>query len=121
MARQRGREYRFVEVNDENQRATDLTKVDDEVVENLDVHNLFCERDLSNMNNLANRAAAKGMRDDMTLYQSNITTIEKETKLIAKLLDEEERVWFESQKEITKRKLAEKQARGVSSFSREIS
>lgn len=42
------------------------------------------------------------MRDDMTLYQSDASIIEKETKSIAKLMDEEEQQWFQSQKEITK-------------------
>ena len=51
------------------------------------------------------------MRDDMTLYQSDTSIIEKETKSIAKLMDEEEQQWFQSQKEIKKLKLAEKQAK----------
>ena len=101
-------------------------KVPDEIVENLPDHNLFCERDLSHMDKLAIRSAAcsnrnfsgKWMCDDMALYQSNITTIEKEMKSIAKLMDEEEKGWFESQKEITKRKLAKKQGKGVSSRER---
>lgn len=62
------------------------------------------------MGKLAVRAAAcsnrnfKGtsMRDDMTLYQSDTSIIEQETKSIAKLMDEEEQQWFQSQKEITK-------------------
>ena len=33
---------------------------------------------------------AKSMRDDVTLYQSDISIIEKETKSIAKLMDKEE-------------------------------
>ena len=33
------------------------------------------------------------MRDDMTLYQADVKTNDKETKSIAKLLDEEETKW----------------------------
>ena len=50
------------------------------------------------------------MRDDMTLYQSDISIIEKETKSIAKLMGEEDWQWFQSQKEIMKQILAKKQA-----------
>ena len=32
----------------------------------------------------------KSIRDDMTLYQSDISILEKETKLIAKLMNKEE-------------------------------
>ena len=49
----------------------------------------------------------------MTFYQADVKTIDKETRSIAKLLDEEEIKWFESQHEITKAKLAEKWAKAV--------
>ena len=48
------------------------------------------------------------MRDDMTLYQSNVVSLDKETRAIAKLLDEDEREWFNTQEEITRRKLVDK-------------
>ena len=97
-----------------------MTKVDPEVLPKLPVNNLICERDLSHMDKIAIRAAscsnrrftAKSLRDDMTLYQVKVVNIDKETKEIAKLLDEEERKWFSSQ-EITKGKLAEKRAKAI--------
>lgn len=116
LAWHRGREYGFVDVEDVNERATNLTTIDEEITKKLPVHNLFCKRDLSHMDKLAIRAAAcsnrnfttKSTRDDMTLYQSK-------TKSIAKVLYEEERVWFDSQQVITKRKLAENQAKAIHS------
>ena len=86
----------------------------------LPTHNLICEIDLARMDKIAIRAAAcsnrkftaKSMRDDMTLYQADVKTIDKETRTIAKLLDKEEMKWFESQREITA-KLAEKRAKDV--------
>ena len=124
LARQRGREYGFVTIDESNQRATNLTKVDDDTAEKIPGHNLICERDLSHMDKLAIRAAAcsnrnftaSGMKDDMTLYQTNISVIEKETRSIVKLLDEEEQIWFQSQKEITKMKLAQKRQKALHSF-----
>ena len=56
----------------------------------------------------------------MTLYQSDISIIEKETKSIAKLMDQEERQWFQFQKEITKQKLAQKQAQAYHSKQRAV-
>ena len=53
---------------------------------------------------------AKSMRDAMTLHQAEEVIIDKETKAIAKSLDEEERKWFMCQVDITKGKLAEKRA-----------
>ena len=126
LKRQRGREYGIVAVDENNKRATDLTKVDPLVAEKLPDHNLVCERDLSRMDKLAIRAAAcsnrkftaSGMKDDMTLYQTNISSIEKETRAIARLLDAEEQKWFEAQREITKQKLAEKHRKAVHSKER---
>lgn len=43
---------------------------------------------------------AKSMRDEMNYYQVGVMTIDKETKVTAKLLDAEEMKWFESQYEI---------------------
>jgi hypothetical protein len=110
LTRQRGREYGF---SLDPKRATDLTNVPAEVCEKLPVHNLDCERDLSVMDKIANRAAAcsnrkftgKSMRDDMTLFQANVKSIDQETRKIAKLLDENERSWFQEQKKITEEKI----------------
>ena len=120
LQRQRGREFGFSNES-EKPRCSDLTKVDPEVLSKLSVHNLLCETDLSHMDKIANRAAscsnrnftAKSMRDDMTLYQAKVVSIDKETKAIAKLLDEDERKWFNGQEDITKNKLAEKRAKAI--------
>ena len=118
LVRQRGREYGF---SVENNRATDLTTVPEEICDKLPSHNLDCERDLSIMDKLAIRAAAcsnrkftgKGMKDDMTLYQANVTKIDAEMKNIAKILDEEERKWFQEQTEITKAKIAKRKEKAL--------
>ena len=120
LQRQHGRESGFCS-DDEKPRCTDMTKVEPEVLTKLPVNNLICERDLSHMDKITIRAAscsnryftAKSMRDDMTLYQAKVVNIDKETKEIAKLLDEDERKWFSSQEEITKGKLAEKRAKAI--------
>ena len=63
------------------------------------MNNLDCERDLAIMGKLAKRAVAcsnrkfnaKGMKDEMTLYQAGHIKVGKETKQICKLLDEQEK------------------------------
>ena len=116
--RQRGREYGFGEYyeNGGKGRATDLSKLDKDVLVKLDVENLDTERDLSHMDKLAKRAAAcsnkffngKGMKDDMTLYQASITSIDKDTRQIMKILDTQEKEWLASQKELIVKKLQDR-------------
>ena len=70
------------------------------------------------MDKIAIRAAAcsnrkftaKGMKDDMTLYQARVVKIDKETKRIAKLLDEDQLKQLESQRPVT---MAEKRTKTV--------
>ena len=112
--RQRGREFGFSKEG-EKPRCTDLTTVDNVQLSKLPTHNLICERDLSQMDKIAIRAAScsnrnftgRSMRDDMTLYQTHVVSVEKETREIAKLLDEHEKQWFISQEDIMKQKLKE--------------
>ena len=103
------------------QRATDLTEVDPDVLDKLSVNNLDCERDLAIMDKLAKRAAAcsnrkfnaKGMKDKTTIYQAGHIKVDKETKQICKLLDEQEKQCFESQQKILKSKIAETHAKAL--------
>ena len=112
--RQRGREFGFSKEG-EKPRCTDLTTVDNVQLSKLPTHNLICERDLSRMDKIAIHAAScsnrnatgRSMRDDMTLYQTHVVSVEKETREIAKLLDEHEKQWFISQEDIMKQKLKE--------------
>ena len=112
LERQRARIFGF---SAEECCVTYLTTVSTDVLENLPIHNLDCERDLAIMDKIASRAAvcsnrnftAKGMKDDMTLYQAKVAKIDKETKKISNILDVDEKKWFESQAEITKAKIAE--------------
>ena len=76
-------------------------------------NNLDCERDLSHMDKLAKREAtcsnkkskAQGMRDDMTLYQANVTSIDDYTKRMVNILDEKEKDYsFTSQNALLKKK-----------------
>ena len=53
------------------------------------------------------------MRDDMTLFQANINSIDQETRIIAKLLDKDEQAWFHVQKEITKEKIAKRKEKAI--------
>ena len=73
-----------------------------------------CECDLAVIDKIATRAATcatatlkftskftgHGMRDDMTLYQPNITKIDSETKNVLKLMDANEKQWRKSQNEL---------------------
>ena len=77
------------------------------------VNNLDCERDLAKFDQLAKRSAmcssktitAKSIRDEMTLIQAENIKIEKITKNVAKVLDDEEKIWVKSQNLLHEQKL----------------
>lgn len=100
---------------------SDLTEVDPEVLRKLPVNNLICERELSHMDRVVVCAAscsnhsftAKSIRDNITLDQIKVFSIDNETKAIAKLLDEEESKYFMSQRDVAKGKFAEKRAKAM--------
>ena len=104
---QHGREFEFsIEAN--KSRCLDLFKVDEDLLPKLLRQNLICKSDIARMDKIAIRGTAcsnrkftaKSMRDEMNYYQVGVMTIDKETKVTAKLLDAEEMKWFESQYEI---------------------
>ena len=99
---QRGREYGFTE--HEKSRATNINEIPKEQVDYMPVNILDCERDLVKFNQLAKRSAMCSSkkfkakpRDEMTLIQAENIKIEKITKNIAKVLDDEEKIWVKSQ------------------------
>ena len=108
---QRGREYGFAK--HEKSRATNINEIPKEQVDYMPVNNLDCERDLGKFNQLVKRSAmcsskkftAKGIRDEITLIQAKIIKIEKITKNIAKVLDDEEKIWVKSQNLLHEQKL----------------
>ena len=117
LATQRGREYGFQRTAESagnaEPRATELHKLSPEDLCNLPTNNLECERDLSKFDKLAKRSAAtsnrnftaKGIRDDMTLNKAGVVTVEKVTRDIAKVLDENELKWVEKQNILSQEKL----------------
>ena len=100
---QRGREYEFAAR--EQPRATEINKIPTEQLDR--------EKDLSVFDHLAKRTVlcasqkftGKGMRDESTLIQSDVTKIEKVTKTIAKVLDEDEKLWVKGQNILHEEKL----------------
>ena len=109
---QRGREYRFCEV-EQNPHATDLTKLTKKQLDHLPTNNLDCKRNLLKFNFLAKQSASssaknftvKGILDEMILIDVGNIKIEKVTKSIVKLLDKEEKLWMESQKHLKEEKI----------------
>ena len=47
----------------------------------------------------------KGMRDKITLIQSDVTKIEKVTKAVTEVLDEDEKLWVKGQNILHEKKL----------------
>ena len=121
LTNQRGREYGFADGEAEKEpRATVLSQIDRAALEGLPTNNLECERDLAKFDHLARRSAAcsnkrftaKGIRDEMTLYQARcVKIIDKGIRNIAKLLDVEEKKWVQSQQLLTEQKLKENAAK----------
>ena len=52
------------------------------------------------------RFTGKCIKDDTVLYQTDVRHIEKETKKVAKLLNAQEKICFESQQSLRSIKLA---------------
>ena len=85
---QHGQEYGFPEY--EQPRATEIYKILMEQLDNLSVNNLDCEGDFLVFDCLVRQSAmcasqkftGKGMRDEITLIQSDVAKIEKVTKTI---------------------------------------
>ena len=100
---QRGREYGFAAC--EQPRATEINKIPTEQPDR--------EKDLPVFDRLAKRTAlcasqkftGKGMWDEITLIQSDVTKIEKVTKTTAKVLDEDEKLWVKGQNILHEEKL----------------
>ena len=123
--RQAGREYGFgaqVTSNDEP-RATQIHLLTEEEREGLPSHNLDAERHLSVFGKRAPVAkfrnknfTAKGIRNDVTLFQSETfkTENKKGFQQIVKLLNEMEGKWVKSQKEFHTERILEKIKKGES-------
>ena len=94
---------------------SDLLKIDDELLLKPLTNNFICKANISHEGKIAVGATARSngntvkcLRDHMTLYKADIKIIDKETKFIAKLLNEDETKRFRSQQETTKCKTSQK-------------
>ena len=113
LATQRGREYGFGPEADSSSRATAIHKLDPAVLPYLPTDNLDCERDLAVFDKLAQRSAscsnktftAKGIRDEMTVHKCPPVFVNKITKSLSKILDQQEKEWMEKQKVLSREKL----------------
>ena len=97
-----GREYGF---SSDEARATQLHKLTESQLQGLPTNNLVTERDLSKFSRLAEVAKfrnknfkAKGIRNDMTLYQSNKGEVQNLARKIRKVLQQREIEWNDNQK-----------------------
>jgi len=85
LATQRGREYGFGLDEDASMRATAIHELDASVLEYLPTDNLYCEKDLTVFDKLAQRSAAcsnkkftaKGICDEVTLNKCSPVNVEK--------------------------------------------
>lgn len=110
-----GREYGFGQ-NTEKERATDISKLTLEERKDLPTNNLITERNLSVFDQRASKSArcrnrkftAKGIRNDMVLYKSKVSEVEKSSKKLTRLLCEREKIWNEVQKGKVKERIEAK-------------
>ena len=107
-----GREYGFSEIKP---RATQLDKLTPAELLGLPTNNLDTERDLSKFSRLSevakfrnNKFSAKGIRNDMTLYQSKKGEVQSIARNITKVLEKREKVWNENQKQLLVIRIKEK-------------
>ena len=99
-----GREYGFSEIEP---RATQLDKLTPAELLGLPTNNLDTKRDLSKFSRLSevakfrnNKFSAKGIRNDMTLYQSKKGEVQSIARKITKVLEKREKVWNENRKQL---------------------
>ena len=107
-----GREYGFSE---SDARVTQLHKLTPTELYGLPTNNLDTERDLSKFSRLSevakflnNKFSAKGIRNDMTLYQSGKGAISNIAIKIRKVLEDREEKWNDSQKKLLSIRIKEK-------------
>lgn len=101
---QRGREYGFAPEGLAD-RATNLVTIDPELLRKLPTHNLFCERDLAvwdrkvarNYGSYNKHSTLVGLRDEMTLHQAPLSSLQCSDLKILKRLDKLEKEWQEGQ------------------------
>ena len=109
-----GREYGF---SSDEARATQLHKLTESQLQGLPTNNLVTETDLSKFSRLAEVAKlrnknfkAKGIRNDMTLYQSNKGEVQNLARKIRKVLQQREIEWNDNQKTLQKARIEQKLA-----------
>lgn len=107
-----GREYGF---SDKEARATQLDKLTPDELRGLPTNNLDTERDLSKFSRLAevakfrnNKFKGKGIRNDMTLFQSKIGKVQTIARRVTKVLENREKVWNDNQKQLLVERIKQK-------------
>ena len=115
-----GREYGFTKDGSSivDRGATNLKLLSQELLKVLPTDNLKCERQLSEFDRRAVVAKtrnrnfkARGIRDDMILYNADVQKINKVTRIIQELLTKQEIEWTEAQKELLKQRIFAKMAK----------
>ena len=110
-----GREYGFTD--DAPPRATQLDLLPEQELAKMPTHNIDAERDLAKFSHLAvvakfrnKKFSAKGIRTDMTLYQSDVQTVNRITIAIKSILAKREASWTASQRVLLRERLQRKLA-----------
>ena len=122
--RQCGREYGFAgdgsSVGDRG--VTNLKSLPNELLKVLPTDNLNCERQLSEFDRRAVAAKsrnrnfkARGIRDDMVLYNANIQIVNNVTRSVQELLTAQEIGWTQAQKDLKKQRVLAKMAKAEQS------
>ena len=117
MKLQCGREYGFTADDEALPRATQLHLLPEQELVKMPTHNIDAERDLAKFSHLAVVAkfrnknfSAKGIRTDMTLYQTKVQTVDRITIAIKSVLAKRESSWRSEQRALLRERLQRKLA-----------
>ena len=113
-----GREYGFADAH-QMLRATDISSMAESQLQGLPTNNLAAERNLAIFDKRAAKASKSrnkkftgvSIRNDLCLYKSNQSKVESKSKLIAKLLMNQEKRWNSEQKSKLKARIELKMAK----------
>ena len=113
-----GREYGFADAH-QMLRATDISSMAESQLQGLPTNNLATERNLAIFDKRAAKASKSrnkkftgvSIRNDLCLYKSNQSKVESKSKLIAKLLMNQEKRWNSEQKSKLKARIELKMAK----------
>ena len=110
-----GGEYGFGNMDEENPRATQLYKLSKAELKDVPTNNINAERDLAKFSHLAvvakfrnKQLTAKGIYNDIVLFQSSQSVVDSITKKINKVLNNREKNWNVDQKTLQKERIQRK-------------